>query len=223
MQISFVSSHIIHFSHFNSFKWQMDGQRFCSASVVQKKVQHRRNSIQQTVRNPGRFWLHRLMIIMIELISFNTPDLALSVKKLFNILECRWSEAACDSLAHDDPLHQTYISKPSLLCRDSDLHCLLSSSPEGCLHTCIVSCWSSLYNFFRFLIVHSSYSVIYYRRQNLDIFHVWELFCCSSWFFCHRRFIMAQMIANGLVKEMLRPGIGMPVRQGDTVTVECTG
>jgi len=34
---------------------------------------------------------------------------------------------------------------------------------------------------------------------------------------------MAQMIANGLVKEMLRPGIGMPVRQGDTVTVECTG
>ena len=36
-------------------------------------------------------------------------------------------------------------------------------------------------------------------------------------------FKMAQMITNGLVKEMLRPGMGYPVRQGDTVTVECTG
>jgi len=51
-------------------------------------------------------------------------------------------------------------------------------------------------------------------------------FCFCSWFYLiitHYLFNMAQMIANGLVKEMLRPGIGMPVRQGDTVTVECTG
>jgi len=34
---------------------------------------------------------------------------------------------------------------------------------------------------------------------------------------------MAQMITPGLVKELLRPGMGIPVRQGDTVTVECTG
>jgi len=34
---------------------------------------------------------------------------------------------------------------------------------------------------------------------------------------------MAQMITNGLMKEMLRPGMGLPVRQGDYCTVECTG
>ena len=34
---------------------------------------------------------------------------------------------------------------------------------------------------------------------------------------------MAQLITPGLAKELLRPGMGIPVRQGDTVTVECTG
>ena len=74
------------------------------------------------------------------------------------------------------------------------------------------------------------FQVCSFYRYCPQVFRGPVLFLLSSFQLLHfvtsllRSFFkMAQMITNGLVKEMLRPGMGYPVRQGDTVTVECTG